>query len=132
MSIDASVGFLRRVLFADALSCAAMGIVLCVFDDQAASILALPVQLLSQAEVLLPFAAFVAYVASRAMPSRKAVWAIMAVNAVWIVESVLLLFSGWIEPNLLGQAFIVTQAAFVLVLTELEYVGLKRSALATQ
>jgi hypothetical protein len=51
-------------------------------------------------------------------------------NAVWIVDSVLLLFSGWIQPNLFGQAFIVVQALFVLVMTELEYVGLKRSAVA--
>jgi hypothetical protein len=71
-------------------------------------------------------------VASRAIPSRTAVWIIMALNAVWIVDSVLLLFGGWVQPNLLGQAFIVTQAVFVLVLTELEYMGLKRSTLTAQ
>lgn len=133
MSVNASVGFLRRILFADASSCAAMGIMLYAFSEQAAGILSLPIQLLSDAGlVLLPFAAAVAYVASRSIPSRKAVWTIIGLNAVWIVDSVLLLFSGWVQPNLLGQAFIVTQAAFVLVLTELEYVGLKRSALAAQ
>ena len=133
MSINASVEFLRRVLFADALSSAAMGVVLCLFNDQAASILNLPAELLSQAGLgLLPFAAFVAFVASRAIPSRTAVWIIMALNAVWIVDSVLLLFGGWVQPNLLGQAFIVTQAVFVLVLTELEYMGLKRSTLTAQ
>ena len=133
MSINASVGFLRRVLFADALSSAAMGVVLCLFNDQAASILNVPAELLSQAGFgLLPFAAFVAFVASRAIPSRTAVWIIMALNAVWIVDSVLLLFGGWVQPNLLGQAFIVTQAVFVLVLTELEYMGLKRSTLTAQ
>ena len=64
MSINASVEFLRRVLFADALSSAAMGVVLCLFNDQAASILNLPAELLSQAGLgLLPFAAFVAFVA---------------------------------------------------------------------
>jgi hypothetical protein len=133
MSINASVGFLRRVLVADALSCAAMGLVLCLFNNQAAGILNLPSELLIQAGLaLLPFAAFVAFVASRSIPSRKAVWTIMALNAVWIAESVLLLFSNKVQPNVLGQAFVVAQAAFVLVMTELEYMGLKRSMLVRQ
>jgi hypothetical protein len=131
MSINTPFGFLRRVLIADAASSAAMGLLLLTLNEQISAMLSLPSELLSEAGlVLLPFAAFVAFIASRDIPPRKAVWAIMAMNAVWVVDSVLLLFSGWIQPNVFGQAFIAMQALFVLVMTELEYVGLKRSMVA--
>jgi hypothetical protein len=85
--------------------------------------------LLSEAGlVLLPFAAFVAYIASRPTPARFAVWAIIAVNVIWVVDSIVLLFTGWVAPNALGYAFVIAQAAAVGVFAELEYVGLKKSA----
>jgi hypothetical protein len=132
MSFTSSHGFLRRVLLADALSSAAMGFLFVMFAEQIGPLFSLPIELLTEAGwILCPFAGFVAYVSSRHSPSRTAVWAIIALNAVWIINSVLLLFSSSIQPNVLGQAFIVAQAAFVLVITELEYVGLKRAAATT-
>jgi hypothetical protein len=55
------------------------------------------------------------------------VWIIIALNAVWVVDSIMLLFSGWVAPNGLGYAVVIAQAAAVLVLADLEYMGLKRS-----
>jgi CHASE2 domain-containing sensor protein len=78
--------------------------------------------------VLLPFAAFVGFVASRREPARIAVWVIIAMNIVWVVDSIVLLFTGWVAPSALGYAFVIAQAAVVLVLADLEYMGLKRSA----
>ena len=49
-------------------------------------------------------------------------------NVVWAIDSVVLLFTGWVAPNLLGYAFVVGQAAVVAVLADLEYVGLRRTA----
>ena len=34
-----------------------------------------------------------------------------------------LLLSGWVSPNLLGEAFVLAQAIVVAVLAELEYFG---------
>jgi hypothetical protein len=97
--------------------------------DVFASMLQLPVDLVREAGIiLLPFAAFVGFVASRQEPARLAVWAIIAINIVWVVDSILLLFSGWVAPNALGYVFVIAQAAMVLVLADLEYMGLKRSA----
>jgi hypothetical protein len=39
-----------------------------------------------------------------------------------------LLFSGWVAPNALGYAVVIAQAAGVLALADLEYMGLRRSA----
>lgn len=52
---------------------------------------------------------------------------VLGLNALWILHSGLLLLSGWVAPNLLGYAFVIGQAVVVLVLIELEWVGLKRS-----
>jgi hypothetical protein len=126
-SIRAS-SFLRRVLIVDALISGASGVAMFALADVFASLLQLPVDLVREAGIiLLPFAAFVGFVASRQEPARLAVWAIIAMNILWVVDSILLLFSGWVAPNVLGYVFVIAQAAMVLVLADLEYMGLKRS-----
>ena len=49
-------------------------------------------------------------------------------NVVWAIDSVVLLFTGWVAPSLLGYAFVIGQAGVVAVLADLEYVGLRRAA----
>jgi hypothetical protein len=129
-SIRAS-SLLRRVLIVDAVTSGACGVAMFALADVFASLLQLPADLVREAGiVLLPFAAFVGFVASRQEPARLAVWAIIALNIVWVVDSILLLFTGWVAPNVLGYVFVIAQAAMVLVLADLEYMGLKRSAAA--
>jgi hypothetical protein len=126
-SIRAS-SLLRRVLVVDAVSSGAMGLAMIAFAELLANLLQLPVELVSEAGiVLLPFAAFVGFVASRREPARIAVWVIIAMNVVWVVDSIVLLFTGWVAPSALGYAFVIAQAAVVLVLADFEYMGLKRS-----
>jgi hypothetical protein len=55
------------------------------------------------------------------------VFAIVACNALWALDSVLLLVTGWVEPTILGEVFVVGQATVVAVLAELEFIGLRRS-----
>jgi hypothetical protein len=117
------------VLTIDAVFSGVSGIAMIAFAEVFANLLQLPVELISEAGIILvPFAAFVAFVASRSEPARVAVWAIIAINIVWAVDSIVLLFSGWVAPNALGYAVVIAQAAGVLALADLEYMGLKRSA----
>jgi hypothetical protein len=121
--------FLRRVLLLDALSSGAMGVLLLTCGGMLASLLELPVELLNEAGlVLVPFALAVGFLGTRARMSRIAIWAVIGLNAVWAIDSVVLLFTGWVQPNLLGYAFVVGQAAFVAVMLELEIIGLRKSA----
>jgi hypothetical protein len=107
----------------------ATGIAMFALADLFASLLQLPIELVREAGIiLLPFAAFVGFVASRREPARIAVWTIIALNVVWVVDSIALLFTGWVAPNALGYVFVIAQAAMVLVLADFEYMGLKRSA----
>lgn len=122
---------LRRVLAVDAVFSGASGIAMIVFADLLANLLQLPAELISEAGiVLVPFAAFVGFVASRSEPARFAVWIVIALNVVWVVDSIVLLFTGWVAPNAFGYAVVLAQAAGVLALADLEYMGLRRSALA--
>jgi hypothetical protein len=131
MTNPRSVVFLRRVLYVDALSSAGMGLFLVLGAAMLEGILSLPGALLREAGiVLLPFAAFVGWIASRPAIPRVAVWVVIALNALWVIDSVVLLLTGWVTPNPLGYAFVLGQAAVVAVLAELEYFGLRRSLAA--
>ena len=127
MTISSST-FLRRVLALDAVTSAAMGAVLMLAAAPLSSLLGLPVSLLTWSGLsLLPFAAFVGWLAAREMPSRAGVWAVILCNVFWSVDSFVLLASGWVEPTLLGQAFVVFQALVVALLAALEVFGLRRT-----
>jgi hypothetical protein len=123
--------FLRYALLADAIASGATGLLLIAGAGVLESLLNIPLALSHEAGlVLIPYVAFVATVGTRETMMRGAVWAIIAANAVWALASVALLVSGWIAPNMLGVVFIALQAAVVAVFGELQFVGLRRSALA--
>jgi hypothetical protein len=75
---------------------------------------------------LFPFAAYVAWVATRARMAPAAVWAVIVINALWVAESFGLF--GFVQPTLLGSAFVVAQALAVAGLAAGEYMGLRREA----
>lgn len=54
----------------------------------------------------------------------------IAVNAVWVIDSLLLLVIGWVSPNLFGYAFVIAQALAIGLLAELQWFGLKHSRAA--
>jgi hypothetical protein len=56
------------------------------------------------------------------------VWAVVACNVLWAMDCVALLFTGWIDPSLLGVAFLLMQAVAVAAFAELQVVGLRRLA----
>ncbi|SDI33021.1 hypothetical protein SAMN05421505_14436 [Sinosporangium album] len=118
---------LTRVLKSDMLLCAVSGLLLALAADPLGDLFALPAPLLRWAGiVLLPVAAFIGYVVSRTPHPTGAVWAIMTLNSLWVVDSVILLFTGWVDPNALGIAFIIAQALVVVVFVELQYIALRR------
>ncbi len=120
--------FLRRAIQADALVSGAMALLLVVGAGVLAPLLNLPEAFLrSTGLVLMVYVALVGFLGTRSMMSKAAVWAVIAVNAVWTVDSIALLVSGWVSPNLLGQAFIVMQAIAVGIFAELQFIGLRKS-----
>jgi hypothetical protein len=122
--------FLRHVLWADAVASGATGLAMIAGAGVLESLLGLPSALTREAGIILvPFAALVAVVATRARISRAAVWMIIAANAAWTIGSFGLL-AGGVAAAALGCAFVIAQALVVAVLAALEYAGLRTLAAA--
>jgi hypothetical protein len=123
--------FLRSVLVADSATCIATGLLTTFASTLLAQFLGMPAELLWYAGMsLFPFAAFLIYLASREILSPKAVWMAILLNALWTIDSFLLVATGWVTPSQLGYAFVSAQALAVAIFAGLEYVGLRKSAAA--
>jgi hypothetical protein len=127
MSIFSSPRFLRNVLFADAASCLGTGALQLLFTAPLADLLHLPISLLAATGLfLVAYGGLVAYVATREPVSRGLVWLFVAGNVGWAVACGVLIAGRVVEPTLLGQLWVLAQAATVLVLAELQWTGLRR------
>ncbi|MGK3993617.1 hypothetical protein [Sorangium sp. So ce1024] len=123
--------FLRRALLADAIVSGATGLLLFAGAAHLAGVVGLPEALLRWSGAsLLPFAALVAWVGTRERPARAAVLAVVVANALWVIDSVLLLVTGWVEPTALGHAFVLAQALVVALFAEAQVLGLRRARAA--
>lgn len=122
---------LRGILAFDAATCLAMGLLCAVGAGWLQDLLAIQTGVLRGAGVaLLGCAAFIGWIASRAQPPRALVWLVIAGNVLWAVESAISLMSGWLQPNGLGMAFVIAQAAAVALIAEVEFMALRRQPAA--
>lgn len=123
----ASTTFLRRVLALDSASCALLGLLLCLDAAALSPLFGLGERLLLGAGLLLlPLAAFIAWLASRPAPPSPLVWLVIVGNVAWTAESFLLIVTESGRITALGAAFVAGQALAVLVVATLEYAGLRR------
>ena len=112
---------LRRVLLLDASASGTMGLIVLLASPSLERLLGLPASLLRGVGlVLIPFAAFLVWLAPRAGALRVVVRSVIAANLLWVVASLLLLIVGWVEPTPFGTAFVTIQAAAVLGFVYLE------------
>jgi hypothetical protein len=120
--------FLRRIIGLDAAACAASGALMAFAAQPLAGLTGLQPALTQPTGVfLLAWAAFLAVLATRPAMPRALVWLVIAVNAVWVVESALFLVLGWVEPTALGYGFVIAQAVAVAVIAELQFMALRRA-----
>jgi hypothetical protein len=123
--------FLRRSLLLDAVASGATGALMLAGAGLLEGWLGIPAALMRGAGlVLVPYVAFVGYLATRETMTPAAVWTVIAANALWAAASGALLLSGWVAPTALGYAFVLAQAVAVAAFGELQYVGLRRPAAA--
>ena len=120
--------FLRRAIVGDAVITGAMAVLLTAAAGVLGPMLNLPETLLRETGIfLIVYAALVGFLGSRELMPKLAVCLVIGANALWTVDSIALLFTGWVQPNMLGQAFVVAQAVAVAVIAEMQFIGLKRS-----
>jgi hypothetical protein len=121
---------LRRALLTDATLTAIAGIALVLAAGPLGTFLELPAAALRIAGVIfIPFAAFAGWLGTRSRVRRTLVFVVIALNALWAVDSVLLLLSGWVETTPLGEWFVGGNALIIAALAEVEFLGLRRSTL---
>jgi hypothetical protein len=126
---DNSSHFLRNVLRVDALTCAVSGLASLTLADVLAEPLGLSLPLLrGSGAALLLVAAFIAFAAKNTPALRWPVWIVVLGNAVWVLDSVLVVVGDFEHPTTLGTAYVIAQAVVVAVLAELEYMGLRKTA----
>ena len=120
--------FLRRVWWADAAVSAVVGAAMAVAAAPLGELIGLPARLLAVAGLsLLPYAAFLAWLATRAAVPRAAAWAPVLLNVVWAIDCVALALLHADAGRLL-VGFVAVQVVTVLTFADLEYAGVRRSA----
>ena len=121
--------FLRRVLWVDAAVSAVVGLLMAVAAPLIEGLTRLPSGLLLPAGLLLlPYAAGLAWLATRPAVPAAAIWAPIGLNGVWALACAWTAMAGSVQPNGLGQAFLAVQVVTVLLFAELEFSGLRRAA----
>ena len=125
-SIFASPRFLSRVMWVDAASCAATGALQLVFTGALARLTGLPGGLLLGTGLfLLVYAVAAAAMASRATPPRTLIGLVAVGNFGWAAACAALLASGLFATTALGMAWVIAQAACVVLLAEAQWMGLR-------
>jgi len=120
--------FLRFVLFADAATCLACGLLLSIGGSFLENLSGLPMSLMFYAGLsLFPFTALLIYAATRKSISKTIVWLIIGLNLLWTIDSFLLLISGYAAPTTFGYVFVIFQALGVLMFADLEFIGLRKA-----
>jgi hypothetical protein len=119
---------LRFALTADAVLTGASAVLYMAAAPLLDDWLGLPAGLLvGVGAVLAVYAAFVYRLATRPAMPRAAVAAVIAANALWVVDSLIALGLDWFTPTTAGQVVIAVQAVGVAALAALQYEGLRRS-----
>jgi hypothetical protein len=129
-SFSAPSPLLRHALLTDATLTALAGIALSLAASPLASLLQLPAGALRISGMLfIPFAALAAWLGTRDRVHRPLVFVVISLNALCALDLVLLLVSGWVETNPLGELFMLAHAVIIAALAEAEFLGLRRSTL---
>lgn len=124
-ALMSSPNFLRHVLRADGLSCAACGLLQVAAPNALSARLGLPEPLLAYSgEFLLVYAAWVAWLSTRQPVPRSLVWLLIAGNLGWALACAAVLIG--LAPTALGMGYVLMQAACVVVLADLQFFALRR------
>ena len=122
---------LRRALRLDAAASGVFGLLVLAAGPRLEDRLGLPLSVLLPVGLLmLPWAGALWFLASRPQVNRRAAWAVIAANLLWVVESVVLVAAGWFSLTGLGTGFVLAQTALVVLIADLQITGLYRARAA--
>ncbi len=122
---------LRLALKLDAVATGGLGLLAVAAAPLLENLLGAPRDLLTPVGAfLIAYGVAVWVIGTRATVSRTAVWAVIALNLVWVLDSVLTVAAGWLSLTVLGTGFVLLQAAAVALFADLQFMGLRRARAA--
>ena len=128
MNHTVSSNFLRRALALDAIATGGTALLLIVGAEILSDYVGLPGGLMRGAGlVLVPFVGLVVWTAPRNPSPTGFVRLIILCNAAWVLASIVLLISRWVDPSALGYVFVLAQALVVGIFAELQFMGLRKA-----
>lgn len=105
---------LRTLIRWDVAMTLPVGLAMALLAAPLAAVTGVPEMLLrSVGLALLPYVAWLLWLAPRPSVPRGTAWTMVAINALYAIECMLLPLLGWIAPNALGWAFLLVQAVVV-------------------
>ena len=126
MPVTSSVNFMRFVLWADAISCLACGLLQVSLTTVLSERLGLPAALLAGTGLfLLLYGAAVGFLATRIRVPNVIVWLLIAGNMAWALACIAFLLGAVAELTLFGKGYVVLQASAVAILAQLQYAALR-------
>jgi hypothetical protein len=118
---------LRRAMQADAVVTGLVGLGAIVDAGVLAGWLAVPAPaLIALGALLLAWALFIWAAAARPLISRRIAWASVVLGTIWVIDSALLLVTGWLPFTPEGWWLMLIQALVTAGFTEAQYIGLRR------
>jgi hypothetical protein len=123
---------LRLALRLDAAACAGLGAASLALNSPLDELLGTPPALtIAAGAFLVPYAAVLWLLAGRPRINPAAVWVVIVGNLGLVAASVAITLTGTFPFTGLGIAFVLAQAAAVVGVADLEYLGLRRIKAAT-
>lgn len=119
---------LKQVLLLNALSSGLTGLLLLIMPKPIAEIFEVSASepFMVTGAFLVLFALLVGYAATRPLPAASLVKAIIFLDCLWVLASVLLLLSGMFHMSQWGYLLIAGVAAWVGLMAYLQYAGLRK------
>jgi hypothetical protein len=118
---------LRRAMQGDAVVTGLFGLATVAGAGLLAGWLAVPATaLIAIGAALAGWGLFIWAAAARPVISRRIAWASVVLGAIWVIDSALLLVTGWLPFSPEGWWLMVTQALVTAGFTEAQYIGLRR------
>ncbi len=120
-------GLLRLVLKLDAVASGTLGVPSLAVAPALDDLLGTPVALLVPVGLLLiAWAAALWVIASRPRINKTAVWAVILLNLLYVVDSAVVVAAGWFSLTAVGTAFVLAQAAAVVLFATAQFYALRK------
>ncbi|AYY12110.1 hypothetical protein EF847_04695 [Actinobacteria bacterium YIM 96077] len=119
---------LRWALAVDGAVSAVNGLIYVALAAAVGGLLGLPATLLVPVGAfLILYGAGLAVMSGRSRLRALAVLAVVELNAIWVVASLVVAATGWFDPSTIGVVWIVLQAAVVAGFAVAQLAGLRRA-----